>query len=1111
MAIKNQHFCDSSIVESYDLHIESSNTPLIIICLSNEHAERVAYTLSEMRNADTFIIPENETLPYDEEFPQPSITSLRFKNINRLLTSIKKEDIFLIPVRAMVEKICDQNLYLPNLSISYKADFDAISIKDELVSLGYKEKSTVRDLGDFSIHPNVFEIFSFGEELPVRIYLKNKPDEFGSMNYFSSESLLNLKNVNEVKVYPTREFPFDDSAINKFKVSYRKLFGNVKNDFVKSIKEGILPRGVDYFKTLFSDKNQIIADLLPKTTRVICLLDINEQIRNIHNKFETRYHELKDYRDVLEPSYLLGSIEDLHSTLEVFEYNNDSNKESLGIIPNGISKQEKMHQTFSLIMSAHNETKKTLITINTETRLKQLEIMFKMKGLAFEEIESWGDFNNKKTGFFVLKSDIDIGYINKKKGFTIITEFEIFSSKTNEEGQSNNSFQGSNILELEEGDPVVHSKYGVGRFVGFETFSDEKTTKEYAIIKYAESSNIWVSLDDMHLLSEYKGIDPENVPLDNASSKNWGKHLNNAIKDVKSMASKLIKIKAKRKLKKREPFKIPAFEYRKFSNEFPFTITQDQGTAINDILNDLKGDISMDRVVVGDVGYGKTEVAMRAAMIVAFNKRQCCIVAPTTLLAEQHFESFKSRFQGFNFNIKLLTRDSKSVEKSTLADLENGNIDIIIGTHRLIQKDVKFKNIGLFVIDEEHRFGVAQKEDINQRRGSVDLLSLSATPIPRTLSLTMHGIRDISTIRTAPQKRLAIRTASFDYDESVIKEALRREMGRNGQAFYIHNNVSTIEETCNLISTLLPDARVNFAHGKMKQDELQKIMQNFRDHNFDILVATTIIETGIDIPNVNTIILEDCDKFGLAQMHQLRGRVGRSNKQAYAYLLKPKERVMSETAIKRLKAMEGNNNLGGGFKISNADLEIRGAGEVLGENQSGHIQEVGYQMYFSLLERAVAMLENGEDLSELSNTDDPLIFYIPSSHSIPTEFIKNKGLRASYYKALSEAKSEDKLHEIVNEMSQRFGTLPLELKKLVELFKGKLVVMKLGVKKTKINKTTLEIKFDNEINKEVFVKAFESKDLISIESSNLTISVPLNNFDRDGVVDYPKIANCIIN
>jgi transcription-repair coupling factor (superfamily II helicase) len=1109
MGNKNQHFCDSSIVEFYDLHMQSGNSPLIIMCQDNEHAERVEYTLKEMRGIDAFIIPENETLPYDEEFPQPSITSLRFKNINRLITSTLKDDIFLIPVRSMIEKICDKELYIPSISISNSAEINSDSLRDKLKALGYVEKPTVRNLGEFFINPNTIEIFAFGESLPTRIYMSNKPEDAYTLSQFSPESLLNVSPINCLDIYPTREFYFNSDTIKRFKFRYRKAFNDVKSDIYEAVKSEILPRGIDYYKALFSNEVKTIAEILPPKTRIVCLFDASEEIKSINEKFSTRYSEIKDHRNVLDPNEVIISASEYLSYIENLDVNDEDDKKKLGIKPNNVSKQEKMHETFALITSAHKETKKTIISINTDTRLKQLDMMFKMKGIKLERVSDWEEFHKKEEGFYVISSDIDIGYINHKKNFGLITEYEVFSSKTLEQAILDNIEQPSSILDLNEGDPVVHAKYGVGRFAGFKNFDDSSVTKEYAIVEYSEDSNIWVSLDEMHLLSEYKGIDPENVPLDSASSKNWSKHLLSAVKDVKAMAHKLIKIKAKRQLKKRTPLKVPAFEYRKFSNEFPFTITQDQGKAINDIISDLEGDIAMDRVVVGDVGYGKTEVAMRAAMIVAFNKKQCCIIAPTTLLAEQHFETFKSRFQGFNFNIKLMTRDSKSAEKTTLEGLSSGEIDIIIGTHRLIQKDIKFKNIGLFVVDEEHRFGVKQKEDINQQRGLVDLLSLSATPIPRTLSLTMHGIRDISTIRTAPSKRLAVRTMSYDYDETIILEALKRELGRNGQAFYIHNDTNTIEAQSDLLSKLIPEARVVYAHGKMKENEMQNIMQDFRDHKYDILVATTIIETGIDIPNVNTIIMENCDKLGLAQMHQLRGRVGRSNKQAYAYLLKPQGRIMSDAAIKRIKAMTGNNNLGGGFKISNADLEIRGAGEVLGESQSGHIQEIGYQMYFSLLEKAISLIENGEDLSELDNTDDPLVFYVPSSHNIPSDYIKNKGLRASYYKALSECSTDSELDLMLTEITHRFGTIPSSLKMLAELYKGKQESVKKGVRRTKISNSIVEITLDNKEHKEQLLESALDSNIVGLDVNDSTINFPLKSLDRDGVIDYPKIASLL--
>lgn len=1108
MNSKTAHFCDSSIAEYFFEHKKSTRQPLVVLCRDNDHAERTAHTLRQLSEAHVTVIPDNETLPYDEEFPQDSLISDRLSGIWKLKTSSDSNDVFIITARSLLEKIPKGEFYNPSLTIHSCDDVNFENTVSTLEKLKYKKVATVRRHGEFSVNPNTIDVFAFGEEYPVRIY---RQDSKNSIVKFSPDTQRVSTACLSVNIFKTKEFPYDESSFRKFKYNYRQQFSDLSNEIFESIKKGILPRGIDHYKTLFMDESTTILEILSSNAMILSLINWRDELRSIAESFTSRYSEVSSHRQIVKPEAILISLQDVEDLLDssTFTEITESAKVSKGIHRNGVKKQDKIHQTFNLIEKAHNETGKTLITINTNTRMRQLEMMFKMKGQQFKEVTSWEDFWKKDKGFYVLKMDLDYGYIHKKKQFTLITEFEIFDSKTIEEHIYEAHDEKSRIIEINEGEPVVHAKYGVGRFRGFETVQDVNSTKEFAIIEYQDSTNIWVSLSEMNLVSEYKGIDPENVPLDDAASRNWNKHLAAAISDVKSMAYKLLDIKAKRASIKRKPYSVPTFEYRKFANEFPFAITQDQGKAIKNILDDLQSDIAMDRLVVGDVGYGKTEVAMRAAMVVSANKKQCCILAPTTLLAEQHYESFVERFSGMNLNIELFTRDRKSDERELLRKLQSGEVDIVIGTHRLIQKDVHYKDLGLMVVDEEHRFGVKQKEDINKQRGSVDILSLSATPIPRTLSLTMHGIRDISTIYTAPKKRLAIRTIAKEYNENDVVDALKREMGRNGQAFYVFNDTSKIEPKSDEIQYLLPDAKVKYAHGKMNEKELQSIMQQFRAHEFDILVATTIIETGIDIPNANTIIIDSCENFGLSQLHQLRGRVGRSNRQAYAYLMTSVDAVISDRAAKRIQAMVDNNNLGGGFKISNADLEIRGAGEVLGENQSGHIQEIGYQMYFSLLEKAVKMLENGESLEDLSGDNEQLMFYIPYSLNIPNSYIEHKGLKAAYYKAIAEQKDESSAQDVLDEMRDRFGNLPSSVCELSKLVTSKVKVIKRGLRKCKVKKDTIEFVFDSNDVLQRFSEGCVQSDIATISVDEHTVHAPFHYFSFDGVIDYRKVGGLL--
>ncbi len=1099
----HNHFCDSSIIELAQEHFKNPNKPLIIVCNSNEHAEHISSAITLATSADcTHIIPENETLPYDEEYPQSGLTSTRFKNINKLINSSSKGDVFLVPIRSLIERIANKEFYTPILTLNELKKLNNTELAEQLISAGYTQTNTVTKMGEFAINPNTTDLFAFGNEKPIRI---NSLNDITCL--FNLETQLNDESVEHYDIYPTREFPCTESARKLFLTKYRAIFRTHLTDIYKDVRKGVLPRGIDYYKAMFIEQSGFLLNYAPDSAELIIATNLNQSVNNIYEHFTGRYTEISEHRHVLKPEDVLTTKDEILLALSHREttHLNSATKESLGIEENNVRKQPKMHQTFKLVSQAHSKVDKTLITINSQTRLNQLSMMFNMKGEKFTEISSWEEFNTQTKGYFVLKADLDLGYVNTSKGYAVITEFEIFDSKTMEEIIYDSEAEHTYILSLNTNDPIVHAKYGVGRFDGFKRFENGGIEKEYIILNYAESSQIWVSLDELHLLSEYKGMNPEGVPLDNASSKHWDKNLQSAIKDVKNVAHELIKIKAQRMAKTRAPFEIPTYEYRKFANEFKFIPTRDQSIAIQNILKDLESEVAMDRLVVGDVGYGKTEIAMRAAMIVTHNKRQCSVIAPTTLLAEQHYQSFKERFESFGINIALLTRDSKSEEKLVLAGLESGEIDLVIGTHRLIQSDIKFKNLGLFIIDEEHRFGVKQKDIINKHRGNVDTLSLSATPIPRTLSMTMHGIREVSTVNTAPAKRLAIRTVAYDFDEAKIHEAISRELSREGQVFYLHNDTKTIGDAADMIAKMFPNTRVRYAHGKMGERELQTIMHDFRNHEFDVLVSTTIIETGIDVPNANTIILTDCDKLGLAQMHQLRGRVGRSNKQAYAYLLRPSNRKMSEIAEKRIEAMVSNNNLGGGFKISNADLEIRGAGEILGEEQSGHIQDIGYNMYFHLLEKAIYMIEHHEDLDDLYQSNNRLVFYVPASLNIPEDYISDSGLRAAYYKRIAEIKQDKDFESILIELNDRFGTVPEETKGLVELFQARNTLLNKGIRSTKIFNDTLTVAVNSESEQNQIIERLANDNITPILLNSTTFNVPFNKFNNEGLIDYVKL------
>lgn len=604
------------------------------------------------------------------------------------------------------------------------------------------------------------------------------------------------------------------------------------------------------------------------------------------------------------------------------------------------------------------------------------------------------------------------------------------------------------MAELRVGAPVVHLQFGVGRYQGLQHIESNGFASEFLVLTYAGEDKIYVPVTSLHLISRYTGVDSEHAPLHKLGSDQWQKEKKKAAEKIHDVAIELLDLYAKREAQPGYQYKVEHNEYIKFASAFPFTETPDQLQAIEQIIIDMESPRPMDRLICGDVGFGKTEVAMRAAFVAVQSNKQVCILVPTTLLAGQHFESFRDRFADFPINIELLSRFRSGKETETvLTALKSGTVDIVIGTHKLFQSNIAFKNLGLLIIDEEHRFGVKQKEHIKALRTHVDILSMTATPIPRTLNMAMAGIRDISLMTTPPAKRLAIKTFWQEKKDATVREAILREILRGGLSFFLHNNVETIERVCQDLQALVPEAKIRSAHGQMRERELERVMSDFYHHRFNVLVCTTIIETGIDIPTANTIIIDRADKFGLAQLHQLRGRVGRSHHQAYAYLLTPNEKILTADAVKRLEAIVSLEDLGAGFTLATHDLEIRGAGELLGAEQSGNMQAIGFNLFMELLDKAVHDLKAGKtpELSAPMHQGPEIDLRI--SAIIPEEYIPDIHNRLIMYKRIANAKSKEQLHDLQVELIDRFGLLPQQVKHLLLITELKLKAEKMGIQK----------------------------------------------------------------
>ncbi|MBF2968792.1 transcription-repair coupling factor, partial [Pseudomonas aeruginosa] len=635
-----------------------------------------------------------------------------------------------------------------------------------------------------------------------------------------------------------------------------------------------------------------------------------------------------------------------------------------------------------------------------------------------------------------------------------------------------------NLTELREGAPVVHIDHGVGRYLGLITLEVDNQQAEFLMLQYAEDAKLYVPVANLHLIARYTGADDALAPLHRLGSETWQKAKRKAAEQVRDVAAELLDIYARRAAREGFAFKDPQADYASFSAGFPFEETPDQQSAIEAVVADMLAPRPMDRLVCGDVGFGKTEVAMRAAFVAVHSGKQVAVLVPTTLLAQQHYNSFRDRFADWPVSVEVMSRFKSAKEVENAARLlAEGKIDILIGTHKLLQEDVKFANLGLVVIDEEHRFGVRQKEQLKALRSEVDILTLTATPIPRTLNMAVSGMRDLSIIATPPARRLSVRTFVMEQQNAVIKEALLRELLRGGQVYYLHNEVKTIEKCARDLAELVPEARIGIGHGQMHERELEQVMSDFYHKRFNVLVASTIIETGIDVPSANTILIERADKFGLAQLHQLRGRVGRSHHQAYAYLLTPPRRQMTPDAEKRLEAIANAQDLGAGFVLATHDLEIRGAGELLGDGQSGQIQAVGFTLYMEMLERAVKAIRKGEQ----PNLEQPLgggpevNLRVPAL--IPEDYLPDVHARLILYKRIANAPDEEGLRELQVEMIDRFGLLPDPAKNLMRLTLLKLQAEKLGILKVDAGPQGGRIEFaaDTQVDPLVLIKLIQGQ------------------------------------
>lgn len=1055
-------------------HGEKYSPFSIVVTESDRDAQKVTKELSFFLGSaatPVLYLPDSETLPYDTESPHSGLVSDRAAVFFKIFSSIES-CILVTSVSNLVTKISTHTHWKDSalsLSINTKYKNGLASLVEDLNELGYEEKELeIEDYAEFSYRNNVLDVFPIGSNFAVRIKFDGETVSF--IAKLNLKKQLSESNVSNVLVLPAKEMPTNKSARHLFRKKFREVFQRgIGVSLYEDVGNGIFPFGIESYLSLFQENTTTVLEVLASKSkskpRLFFIGDIENTYADFYRSVESRYNDLKTLENklILEPSVIWLNSVDFNKEInnyQIIELNQGIDGAPVNIKNTNITRKESLQATLDFLENWIQFVNKIVFCLHSSVRQEQVKTIFTMLDCESDHASSWEEAIASPARLSIVKTELNEGCFLPDDEILIITEKEIFgqpifAKSDDSESDRINNFQAvQDLVNLNIGDPIVHLKHGVGRFNGLETTEINGVTKEFMTIMYAERAKVFVQMNQLNLVSRYAGTDTEKAPLDTGSSGlKWVSATEGAQSDIIKLAKELIEIQANRKVKTGKIYKRPDHRYIKFVQEFPFQETFDQRKASQDIIDDLQN-IIMDRIVCGDVGFGKTEIAMKASAYNVFNGYQVVILAPTTLLAQQHLENFRQRFSSFpDVKIEGLFGGDKSEEKLVLNRISKGSIDIVIGTHRVLQPDVEFNNLGLVIIDEEHRFGVKQKEHFRMMRKDVNLLSMTATPIPRTLSMSMHGIRDISIIATPPAKRLSIRTFLEHEEKSIIMEAVNREIRRGGQIFYLHNRTETIAGKAEQLKNIFPNLRIRYGHGKMKEHELESLMADFYRGDFDMLVATTIIETGIDCPNANTIIIESAENFGIAQLHQLRGRVGRSHHQAYCYLLRGQD-IIPETAEKRLAALTKATKLGEGFVLANHDLEIRGAGEILGDEQSGQIQKIGFAIYLRLLERAIEALKNGasaDDLKRALDLTQESIIDVNLSAYIEQDYIVNDRSRLSYYKRIVSAESLSEIDEIQTELTDKYGLIPLITQRFIRIFRYRILASNYDIRKMMIN------------------------------------------------------------
>jgi len=1048
--------------------MDEKDVPVILVTTDSLQAARFTeelkfYTGDQQENR-ILTFPDWETLPYDLFSPFQDIISERLATLARLVSF--RKGVLVVPVTTLMHRLLPKDfINSHSLLLSTGQQLDINDFKRGMTAAGYRFVAQVMEHGDSAVRGSLIDIYPMGASMPFRIDMFD--DEIDSIRIFDPETQRSLDKVESINILPAKEVALTDAGIEKFRASWREMFaGNPGQCPVyRDVSQGLAPAGIEYYLPLFYTETNTLFDYIADEAVIILDENTRETMEGFWKDIEDRYeqgrHDIE--RPLLPPGEIYLSQQELFTCIKPFtrihmtgmaqeEHAHAINYATS--IPVQLPINARLPEPLGVLKRFLGEFEgRVLIAAESSGRRETLLEMFRQHDLLPTVFPGWPEFLSASDKLGLVTAALEQGAQISDPDIAIISESQLFGDRVQQRRLRKRRQQDSeaiirNLTELSTGAPVVHEDNGVGRYQGLVVLNINGIPAEFICIEYAQSDKLYVPVASLDLISRYTDVDPEHAPLHRLGSGQWEKAKQKAALRVYDVAAELLDMHARRLARSGNSFTVDENEYFAFIQSFPFEETPGQADAIKAVLEDMQQPKPMDRLICGDAGFGKTEVAMRAAFIAVQNGRQAALLVPTTLLAQQHYQNFTDRFADWPVKIESLSRfRTVKEQEKVLQGLADGTVDIVIGTHKLIQDNVKFQRLGLLIIDEEHRFGVRQKEKFKALRAEIDVLTLTATPIPRTLNMALSSLRELSIIATPPARRLSVKTFVREWSNTLLREALLREIKRGGQVYYLYNQIETIEKTAREIETLMPEARVRIAHGQMPEKELEQVMLDFYHRRFNVLVCTTIIETGIDVPSANTIIINRADKFGLAQLYQLRGRVGRSHHRAYAYLIVPPRQAITADAIKRLEAIESLEELGVGFTLATHDLEIRGAGEILGEEQSGQMHEIGFGLYMDLLERAVHALKAGKqpELDRPLDHGAEINLHIPAL--IPEDYLPDVHTRLIMYKRIASARDNSELQDLQEEMIDRFGLLPDYLKNLFRITELKLKANPIGIRK----------------------------------------------------------------